>query len=283
MRFGCHISIRHGYLEAAKTALRIGAGAFQYFPKNPRSLSVKSFARADAEGCAAFCREHGIASIAHAPYPTNLAVDDPGLRQATLASVLNDLEIAEACGSVGLVVHFGKYKGSDPLQGYKNIIQLINDITASWQGNALLLIENQAGEGSAMGTTFEELVKIRSLVSRPHKVAFCFDTCHAFASGLWKGDDWPEAAARGAALGYFDHLKAIHLNDSRYESGSGKDRHANIGSGFIGTRGMETFLRSPFFARGIPVVLETPVPRGGSHEGEIRFAMQLGGYTAGKV
>ena len=120
MRIGCHISIRHGYLAAAKTALAIGASAFQYFPKNPRSLSVKAFSSSDAQACAAFCQEHNIASIAHTPYPTNLAVEDPKLRQVTLQSVLNDLEITEACGSVGLVVHFGKFKGPDLLQGYRN-------------------------------------------------------------------------------------------------------------------------------------------------------------------
>lgn len=275
MKIGCHISIRNGYFAAAKTALRIGASSFQYFPKNPRSLSIKSFDRADAENCARFCRENGLASIAHSPYPTNLAVEEPELRKVTMNSILNDLEIAEACGSIGLVVHFGKYKGPDPLQGYKNIIQLINDITVSWQGKALLLIENQAGESSFMGTTFEELTQIRNLADEPEKIAYCFDTCHGFASGLWKGHNWAEVAAKGVSLGYFDHVKAVHLNDSMYKSGSGKDRHAGIGKGFIGEQGLTEFLRSPVIGREVPVVLETPAPVGHSHSAEIELVKQL--------
>ncbi|TBL80236.1 deoxyribonuclease IV [Paenibacillus thalictri] len=275
MRVGCHISIRGGYLEAAKTALRIGAQSFQYFPKNPRSLSVKAFNRGDAESCALFCKEHRLASIAHTPYPTNLAADEPGLREATRLSLLNDLEIAEACGSVGIIVHFGKYKGTDALQGYKNIIQLLNDVTAGWNGRTLLLIENQAGEGTFMGTTFEEHMQIRSLVNEPEKVGFCLDTCHAFASGLWRGDNWRDVAAKGAALGYFSHLKAVHLNDSQYGTGSHKDRHAGIGQGAIGLQHMAQFLQSDRIASGLPVVLETPVPRGGTHAEEIALVRKL--------
>jgi deoxyribonuclease-4 len=275
VRIGCHISIRNGYLEAAKTAKRIGAASFQYFPKNPRSLSIKSFQRTDAANCARYCKDNGIASIAHSPYPTNLAVDEPGLRKATIESILNDLEIAEACGSIGLVVHFGKFKGQDPLQGYKNIIQLINDITASWNGRTLLLIENQAGETTFMGTTFEESVKVRGLVNEPEKVGFCFDTCHGFASGLWKGYDWKEVEARGIASGYFDHLQAVHFNDSKYKSGSGKDRHANIGAGVIGEKFLAEFLRSPVIKKGMPVVLETPVASGGSHDDEMKYVARL--------
>ncbi len=119
MFIGSHVSIRKGFLGAARTAAAIGGTAFQYFPKNPRSLSVKEFDHADAEACAAFCRREGIISIAHAPYPANLAAEDPHMQEVTVQSLLNDLEIVEACGSIGLVVHFGKYKGKDPLQGYK--------------------------------------------------------------------------------------------------------------------------------------------------------------------
>ena len=70
MIFGSHVSIRQGYLYAAKTAQNIGARAFQYFPKNPRSLIVKDFDQEDALSCAQFCQENNIQSIAHTTYPT---------------------------------------------------------------------------------------------------------------------------------------------------------------------------------------------------------------------
>jgi deoxyribonuclease-4 len=273
VKIGCHISIRKGYLQAAKTAEQIGAGAFQYFPKNPRSLSIKTFDRGDAEACARYCREHGIASIAHAPYPVNLAVADELKRRATVESVLNDLEIVEACGSIGLVVHFGKFKGGDLLTGYKNVLQCLNEILSRWRGNALILLENQAGEGTSIGTRFEELLQIRALAVRPEKIAYCFDTCHAFASGLWKENSWTEAAAEGEKLGFFSLVKAVHLNDSAYPSGSRRDRHANIGRGCIGWEQIGEFMRSSWI-KGLPVILETPSGPLQSHQQEILTLQQ---------
>ncbi|SDC47379.1 Endonuclease IV [Paenibacillus sp. UNCCL117] len=280
MKLGCHLSIRRGYLEAARAAVRLGANAFQYFPKNPRSLSIKSPVPADAQACAAFCSEHGIVTIAHTPYPTNPAVEPGELREATIASLRNDLEIANACGSAGIVVHFGKYRGNDTLQGYKNIIQCINEALMGYTGSTMLLIENQAGEGGGMGTTFEELVQVRKLCERPELVGFCFDTCHAFASGLWPSggaDSWDRLQQEMERTGYWPALQAVHLNDSVYPREGRKDRHAPIGRGKMGREIFARMLASPVWKEkaGLPVVLETPVAARTTHEAEIRFIREL--------
>lgn len=272
MYIGCHVSIRHGYAAAAKNAYGQGAAAFQYFPKNPRSLSVKRWDRQDAQACRSFCREHGLKSIAHTPYPTNLATDDHDLYRITVDSVRNDLEIADACGSIGVVVHFGQYKGSvpDPLHGYLRMIGMLNEILSGWEGEALLLIENNAGQGNRMGTTLEELTQVRSLLDTPHKVGFCLDTCHAFASSLWKGDNWSEVANHARQLDYLDHVKAVHLNDSMYPHQSYRDRHANIGLGYIPAAGFSELLQTPEFQQ-IPILLETPAHDGKTHQAEIAY------------
>lgn len=276
MKVGCHLSIRNGYIDAAKTSLKLQAGAFQYFPKNPRSLTIKRWNAKDAEACSRLCAEHSLASIAHSPYPTNLASEDSEHRRATILSLRNDLEIAEACGSVGVVVHFGKYKGPDTLQGYKNIIQCLHEVLSDWQGRAKLLIENQAGEGTLMGTTLEELVQIRNLSDCREHIGFCLDTCHAFACGLWPAhpDGWKELAAKASLLGYFEHLKAVHINDSMYPAGMGKDRHQNIGKGHIGEARFREFLHSAPI-REVPLILETPTGEDGSHEAEIKLVQEL--------
>ena len=271
---GCHISIKQGYSGAAQTAAAIGATAFQYFPKNPRGLAIKDFSAADAAACAALCRERGIRSIAHTTYATNLAAEG-ALREPTIRSLRNDLDIAEACGSVGVVVHFGKWKGgTDPLEGYKIIISALNETLDGWNGRALLLIENQAGEGTSIGATMEEHVSIRQLTAYPEKIGFCLDTCHLFASGVWNGANWQELLENARAIGYMQHLKALHLNDSVYPTGARRDRHANIGGGAIGAEPLGELLRSSELA-GLPVVLETPVPAGSSHQAEIEFVRTL--------
>jgi deoxyribonuclease-4 len=271
---GCHVSIRHGYLEAAKSAAAVGAQSFQYFPKNPRSLSVKPFDQRDTALCRDYCQEHGLVSIAHTSYPTNLAVEEPALYAATVQSVRNDLEIANACGSVGLVVHFGQYKGSDPLRGYQVMIRMVNEILRDWDGEAKLLLENNAGQGGRMGTTLEELTQVRQLLLAPDKVGFCLDTCHAFASGMWRGDNWESLAERMRESGYFSRLFAVHLNDSVYPYASYRDRHANIGRGQIGAEAIQDVLRSPELG-GLPIVLETPKGAGGGHRDEIAYVKRL--------
>jgi deoxyribonuclease IV len=270
MLLGSHLSIRNGYLGAARTAEKMGANCYQYFPKNPRSLTIKSFDSKDAEACAAFCKEHHIISVAHTTYPTNLAAVESDVQTATLGSLRNDLDIVEACGSIGLVVHFGKHKGLDPLVGYKLMIELLNQCLKDWTGDAHILIENNAGQGVRMGTTFEELVQIRKLTDYPEKISFCLDTCHAFASGLWSGANWPDVEAKGVELEYFEHLKVIHLNDSVYGTQSYRDRHANVGKGKVGEEAFMEFLSSPAI-RSIPLVLETPEFISYSHQDEINY------------
>jgi len=272
---GCHISIRQGFAGAARTAAAIGATAFQYFPKNPRGLSVKAADAGDAAACAAFCRERGIRSVAHTTYATNLAAAGP-LREATIRSLRNDLEIAEACGSDGVVVHFGKWRaGADALEGDRAVLSALNETLDGWEGNAKLLIENQAGEGTDAGTTLEELCAVRNLCARPEKVGFCLDTCHLFAGGVWNGANWRDVAERARSLGFFAHLGAVHLNDSAHPFASRRDRHACVGQGAIGAAALAELLRTPELA-GVPIILETPQPPM-SREAEIAFVRVLAG------
>jgi deoxyribonuclease IV len=269
MKFGAHISIKNGYLGAAKRAKEIGGSAFQYFPKNPRSLSVKNFNQDDAKLCKEYCSTHGLISIAHTPYPTNLTPPNEK-KQLVMESLRNDLEIAYACGSVGVVVHFGSHiSATNPLAGYQLMIEMLDEILEDWKEDCLILIENVAGTTGTMGTTMEEIVQVRNLCRYPEKIGFCFDTCHAFASYLWTGDNLEELLQKNEELGYFEHVKAIHLNNSKYPAGSGKDRHANIfQNGHISFAQFDRLIRLPMFQE-IPFVLETPSDLGVIHEEEI--------------
>lgn len=277
MRFGCHLSIRDGYFGAAKTARAMNASAFQYFPKNPRSLSVKDYNREDAALCKAYCAENGILSVSHSPYLTSLTPYNDQKRTHIIDSLLNDLEITEACGSIGVVVHFGK---SLPhltlLEIYQLMIEMLNDILRQWEGSAKVLLENNAGIPGTMGTTLEELVQIRKLSEFPEKIGFCLDTCHAFSSGLWDGENWNDVLEKGKKLNYFDDLEVIHLNNSKYETGKGKDRHAPIfGGGRITVEQFDQLINTPLLVN-TPFILETPKEEL-SHAKEIQFLQDTWG------
>lgn len=274
MKFGCHLSIKEGYLGAAKQALAWNATAFQYFPKNPRSLLVKDFDRVDAAECKAFCLENNLQSVSHSPYPTSLTPHDEKRKNQVIASLLNDLEITEACGSIGIVVHFGKQiSSSNPLHSYRIMIEMLNAVLERWEGEAKILLENNAGIPGSIGTTMEELVQVRKLCEYPEKIGFCLDTCHAFASGLWDGENWEEVLEKGIELGYFDELEAIHFNNSKYDTRLGKDRHAPIfGSGYIKASQFDQLMQTAHL-HNIPFILETPkeeIP----HEKEIKLIQE---------
>ncbi|MEN1969445.1 deoxyribonuclease IV [Lentibacillus sp. N15] len=270
MKFGSHVSIREGYLGAAKQAAAMKALAFQYFPKNPRSLSVKAFNKDDAVLCKEYCSKNKLESVAHTPYPTNLTAKSAQKRKDVIQSLVNDLEIADACGSIGVVVHFGKMiTGDDPLASYRLMINMLDAILSQWNGKSKILLENTGGRPGTMGTTLEELVQVRHLCERPEQIGFCLDTCHAFASGLWKGDNWEDVLERGNKLGYFNNLKVIHFNNSKYAAGEGKDRHASIfGHGYITEPQFDQLIQTPEL-KDIPFILETPKDEI-SHKEEIR-------------
>lgn len=265
---GAHVTTKGGYYQAARLARKSGCSSFQYFPKNPRSLQLKAYDTADARRCAEYCRAEGLVSIAHSPYASNLASEAGEQREVTIRSLLNDLDIAEACGSAGVVVHFGNFKGLEALQGYQNIIQCINDILSQYKGAAKLLLENSAGNHGPQGTTLEELTKVRELCRYPGRVGFCLDTCHAFASGLWDPAKTDKLAESGERLGFWAALAALHLNDSEHPFGSRRDRHAPAGRGEIGREGLQALLSLRQLA-GIPAVLETERGPDGTHTAEI--------------
>jgi len=277
MIFGCHLSIKDGFLAAAKKAQKMQAKAFQYFPKNPRSLAIKDFNKEEAAHCKAFCEEHGIQSVSHTPYPTTITPQDKKTRSLVVRSLLNDLEITEACGSIGAVVHFGKHLPNITLlESYQLMIDVLNEVLDQWDGQAKILLENNAGVPGAIGTTLEEIVQIRKLCHHPEKIGFCFDTCHAFSCGLWDGENWEEFVKKATELHYFDELKVVHLNNSKYPTREGKDRHAPIfGPGYI-TKNQWNPLFSTRKLHNIPFILETPkeiTP----HEKEIQMLKETWG------
>src|SRR5699024_9289323 len=148
----------------AKEAYAMHASALQYFPKNPRSLSREHFSKEDAKLRKVFCEENGLESVAHYPYQTNLTPKGELKKQPVIDSLVNDLEIADACGSIGVVVHFGKkFSNNDPLISYQVMIDMLDEVLSNWEGNAKILLENNAGKPGTIGTTLEELVQVRNL------------------------------------------------------------------------------------------------------------------------
>jgi deoxyribonuclease-4 len=274
MKIGCHISVGKGFLKASEQAQALGAQSFQVFTKNPRGLRPKKLDEKDAQAGVTFCEQQGIEVICHTPYITNLSSPKDDLQEATIRSILEDLYIAQAYGAKGAVVHCGKHVGEGEVYGFDRMVATLDAILENYDGTALLLLENTAGQGTEMGLTLEEQVKIRKASQYPEKIGFCFDTCHAFAAGQWHEDNFTEFVDEMERNGYLEGLVCIHFNDSKVPFGSRKDRHEKIGKGQIGAKALTLFLQEPRFEH-LPIILETPVEDEQEYAEEMVYLHQL--------
>jgi deoxyribonuclease-4 len=280
VQIGCHLSISQGFFGAAKRALELGASALQVFTKNPRSLRAKKVNLDDAAQGREFCQKHNISVVVHTPYVTNLSTPKEDLYLLTKRSLVEDLCIAELFGALGAVVHCGKHVGQGTSAGRERMVACLNDILGTYQGSTKLLLENTAGQGTELGTSLADLVGMREELKFPEKLGFCFDTCHAFAAGIYGVDEVKQLLNEMTVLGYLDHLVAVHVNDSQVEYGSRKDRHANIGQGKIG---LETLGKIVTQLQDVPLILETPQEEEVGYQKEIALLKNyvlLGGSEA---
>lgn len=274
MRIGCHLSVAKGFAHAVRVAPELGANAFQYFTKNPRGFrGAKPLNRVDAEEGRHLMQELDIIAVGHTPYLINLASPDDNLWQLSIDALVQDLIIAQARGTYGVVVHCGKPKERGPEYGIHRMQDALHQVLArnETQGVAILL-ENTAGQGSEIGTTVEELLAIAEPFA-PESVGFCFDTQHAFAAGVMRADD-PCAFEGFARPSYMARLQAIHLNDSKVPFNARKDRHELIGQGALGEEALGRLINDQRLSR-IPFYLETPVDDERQYQEEIRVVQSL--------
>jgi deoxyribonuclease-4 len=274
LQLGCHLSIAKGFPQAVENAHRLGCESFQFFTKNPRAFRGKAADPVQAERGRALMAEYGLVAVAHAPYITNLSTPDDELQALSVASLKQDLENAEAFGAVGCVCHMGKHVDQGEAYGMSRMVETLDMLLEAYTGPCRLLLENTAGMGSELGTTMEQCVEVRSRVRQPERIGFCFDTCHGFAAGAYRPEEWEEFIAHARSIGYWEHVVAVHLNDSKFGFGCRKDRHASLGKGFIGEDGLRHILRSEALA-GLPVVLETPVDSEDEYGPEMEYARTL--------
>lgn len=268
MRIGCHLSVSKGFDKMIERALEVGADVVQYFPKNPKSYRPKAFDPEEYRRLSRAAVDAGVATVCHSPYVTNLSTPDNELRQISIASIVNDLEIADAYGTDYLVVHCGKHVGEGEERGKVLMADSVNRVLEAYHGKTMFLMENTAGQGSELGRSIEEILDIHRRIEAKERVGVCFDTCHAFASGMLDFDAWDAFLAEFLDDAFFPLVKVIHLNDSKTPMGARRDRHELLGEGEIGPENLKRFLSEPRF-RGLPVVIETPV------EDELQYADEI--------
>ena len=191
--------------------------------------------------------------------------------RSSIESLTQHLEIGEALGLEGIVLHVGSSKGSTTDEAITRIGAGIAEALDAVPGTCGIYLENTAGAGDTIGRTFEQLRAVADAAGHPDRVGFCLDTQHMFASGFPIHEDGgiDRVLADFDDVVGLDRLKCLHLNDSKTEFGSNRDRHENLGDGLIGEDGFRRILGHPAL-QGLPVILEVP----GSGEGPDSDNMQ---------
>jgi deoxyribonuclease-4 len=265
MKFGFHLSIAKGLLGIVDQAKRTKCECGQIFSRSPRSWQGKEITPKDAQ---AFCRawsEAGLYPLAvHLPYLPNLATTQSELRSKSTKSLKEDLDRAALLGAQYVVVHPG-HRAQD-----QSMEQALEQVAkgAVWalkqqkQTNVCLLLETTAGQKGELGADFAELARmVRDIEAEApgQKVGICFDTAHVWAAGydLARAKGLEKTLAELDDTLGLDRIKLIHLNDSQSELGGRRDRHAGVGQGRIGSRGMARFVRHPALDH-LAAVMETP-------------------------
>ena len=254
---GCHLSASKGYLAMAKQAVSIGANTFQFFTRNPRGGKAKEINEDDVKAFLQYSKEHGINRIlAHAPYTLNACSADSGIREFAKNTMADDLKRMEYTPGNYYNFHPGSHVGQGVEVGIDFIAEMLNEILTKEQTTTVLL-ETMSGKGSEVGRNFEELKAIIDKVKLKDKLGVCLDTCHIWDGGYDVVNNFDGVLDEFDKIIGLEKLKTIHLNDSKNDLASHKDRHEKIGEGKIGLDAISKIINNDRI-KDLPFYLETP-------------------------
>ena len=258
MKIGAHVSTAGGLSNAFDRASNIGAEAIQIFASSPRAWKFNQPKEEEVNLFKEKMEQTGIwPCYIHGSYLVNIG-GDPSQIEKSIESLTNNMSVAGKIGAEGVIFHGGSHKG----KGFHNIVKQASEclkrVLDNSPENVWLCLENSAGMGSHIGSSFEEMGELIHLVQNDN-LKVCLDTEHMFAAGydLTNSDEIPQIMKRFDEEIGLSKLVAVHANDSKVELGSGVDRHENIGDGFIGIDGFRSLMSDPSFER-VPFFLEVP-------------------------
>lgn len=277
MLIGAHVSTAGGLVNAVQRGEERACESIQIFHQSPRMWRPTKYGPEDFAAFREAMEGSKVqAVVIHAVYLINCATKDKELRKKSLNSLTHALRIGDGIGADGVVLHPGAQKGEPHGPSMKRAAKVIAAALAESESCPLLL-EQTAGHKGLLGRDFDETATLIELAGGGERLGLCLDSCHLFVQGYEITDE----ERLGAVLDEADEkvglerLRCIHVNDAAAPFGSCRDRHANIGEGEMGRRGLATFLSEPRFD-GLPATLETPGPdRKGSSKAEVQAARRL--------
>lgn len=261
MIFGAHESIAGGTFNAITRGQQATCDTIQMFNKSNSQWRAKTLTSEEVDKFFAAIKETGVtASTSHTSYLINLASPDEALAKKSFDSLKEEMERCHLLKIPNLVMHPGSHVGTGEEIGMDRIAENLNRLFATLDDNrCTLLLETTAGQGSNLGYTFEQLAYIIDRTENSEYLGVCLDTCHVFAAGYPLSDpkEYKKTFKQFDDIIGLDRLRIIHMNDSKKEFGSRRDRHEHIGKGHIGLEAFRNIVNDKRLKK-IPLILETP-------------------------
>lgn len=257
---GSHVGMsgKDMFLGSVKEALSYGANTFMVYTGAPQNTRRKELSDLKIPEAKALMAENGIDRfIIHAPYIINLGnAVNPSTYELAVSFLETEIMRSAGMGSRVLVLHPGSHVGEGTETGIRKITEGLNKILSA-DTPVYIALETMAGKGSEIGSNFEELAEIYDKTIHSEKLRVCMDTCHMHDAGYDVIHDFDGILTAFDKLIGLSQIAAIHLNDSKNPKGAHKDRHANLGDGYIGFDALSYIAHHPALL-DVPKILETP-------------------------
>ena len=263
MILGCHcgMSGTEMMLGSVKEAIGYNATALMIYTGAPQNTIRKQLKELHIAEALKLMDEASISRenlIIHAPYIINPATTDLEKRDFCINFLTQEVKRSYAMGSKVIVLHPGNSLTIPVEEAIENISFVVNKIIENtMETDVVIALETMAGKGTEVGRTFYEVKAIMDKINVKERIGVCIDTCHMFDSGYDIVNDYTNVKKLLDEVIGIEHIKVIHLNDSKNPLASHKDRHANLGEGYIGFDALYRICHDPDFAK-IPKILETP-------------------------
>jgi len=253
------------YLGSCVEALSYKANAMMIYTGAPQNTIRKKIEDLNIENAIAYMKAHEFSLenvVVHAPYIINLANPDPEKRAFAISFLTEEVKRTHAMGVKQIVLHPGSAVGKDRDQATKWISEGLNQVIANTpKMDVKIALETMAGKGNEMGKTFEELKAMIDLIDDKQRVSVCFDTCHTHDAGYDIRNDFEGVIKHFDKIVGKDYISVFHINDSKNIQGAAKDRHENLGYGYIGFESLLKVIYHKDFMH-LPKILETPYIEG---------------------
>ncbi len=259
-KLGSHVSFSDtGLQNAAKEAVSYGSSSFMIYTGAPQNTRRKPIEEQFIIEGREIMSAHGIEDIVvHAPYIINLGSYKRNTFQLAVDFLQDEIRRTDYIGVRNIVLHPGAYTDKDALFGIARIAEGLNEVLKGTQEtNVNIALETMAGKGTEIGRSFEEIAAIMDQVEDNSRLKVCIDTCHIHDAGYDIVNDLDGVLEQFDRIVGIERLSVIHLNDSKNPRGAGKDRHAPVGSGFIGFETIKKVVHHPSL-QDLPMILETP-------------------------